>query len=146
MLPNMDAALDNPALRPILITDDDSDDVFLLQHRLRKAGVPNPILTFRDGEELLNYFAQADLKARPLLLLLDLKMPMVDGFDTLAALRVERNLRNLPVAVITSSIRALDRDRTMDAGATEFFEKFPSDTDLADVVARASKHPFSLEA
>ena len=134
-------------LRPILITDDEADDVFLLQHRLRKAGVANPILIFRDGEELLKFFAEtiAQRDRRPLLLLLDLKMPMLDGFDVLARVRAEAQLQGLPVAVITSSTRAVDRDRAVAAGADDFLEKFPAETELAALVDRASRHPFSAE-
>jgi CheY-like chemotaxis protein len=142
------AALEKPlGLRPILITDDDADDAYLLQLRLRKAGVPNPILVFRDGEELLRYFAKANPwpEAKPFVLLLDLKMPLVDGFDVLAAVRTEARLRALPVVAITSSTRAEDRDRAIVAGADEFFEKFPSEAELAAVIDRASRHPFFAE-
>jgi CheY-like chemotaxis protein len=133
-----------PALRPILITDDESDDIFILEHRLRKLAVPNPILTFRDGEELMEFFApeksQSDVK--PLVLLLDLKMPKVDGYDVLTWLRGKEWLKGLPIAVITSSPRAGDRARAVSAGADEYFEKFPSETELSGVVERASRHPF----
>jgi two-component system response regulator len=134
-------------LRPILITDDEADDAFLLEHRLRKAGVLNPILIFRDGDQLLQYFAETSQtpEAKPLLLLLDLKMPMLDGFDVLAAVRAQARLRGLPVTVITSSTRPVDRDRALGAGADEFLEKFPSDLELAGVVERASRHPFFAE-
>ena len=141
----MDALLDKPQeLRPILITDDEADDAFLLEHRLRKAGVPNPILLFRDGDELLQYFAALprSTEGKPLLLLLDLKMPMLDGFDVLAAVRTEARLRGLPVTVITSSTRPVDRDRALGAGADGFLEKFPSPAELAGVVDRASRNPF----
>ena len=144
MAPALERSLES---RPILITDDEADDVFLLQHRLRKAGILNPILIFRDGEELLQFFAEENLRpdAKPLVLLLDLKMPMIDGFDVLAAVRAGARFRGLPVVVITSSTRAVDRDRAMEAGANEFFDKFPSDSDLAAVVDRASRHPFFAE-
>lgn len=140
----MNKALD---LRPILIIDDEADDVFLLQHRLRRAGVSNPILVFRDGEDLLNFFAQVEVQGdrRPLLLLLDLKMPMLDGFDVLAWVRAEGTFRRLPVAVITSSTRAEDRDRATAAGADDFFEKFPAETELTALVDRASRQPFFAE-
>jgi CheY-like chemotaxis protein len=131
-------------LRPILIADDEADDVFLIQRRLKKAGVSNPILVFRDGEELLNFFGQMDARrdGMPLLLLLDLKMPLLDGFDVLAWMRAEARLRGLPVAVITSSTRGVDRDRAVAAGANEFYEKFPTENELAALVDRASRHPF----
>ncbi len=78
-------------------------------------------------------------------LLLDLKMPMVDGFDVLQWLQARSHLKNLPVAVISSSARLEDRARAMSSGANEYFEKFPTDADLAGIVSRASSHPFSRE-
>lgn len=128
------------------MADDDSDDRFLLEHRLRKAGALNPLIVFRDGEELVKFLESLETAAgaRPCLLLLDLKMPMLDGFDVLAWLRERPRFRELPVAVITSSTRAEDRVRAMASGASEYAEKFPTEADLARIVKRASSHPFSL--
>jgi two-component system, chemotaxis family, response regulator Rcp1 len=132
---------------PILIADDDSDDRFLLEHRLRTAGVQNPVIDFHDGDELVEFFEQfaANEKRCPCLLLLDLKMPMRDGFDVLTWLRERPGFRDLPVAVITSSPRPADRQRAIESGASEYFEKFPTASELAGVVNRASAHPFLYE-
>lgn len=134
------------AQSPILIVDDESDDAFILQRRLKKAGVGNPVMVFRDGEELIEYLGKGreNGSARPVLLLLDLKMPMVDGFDVLQWLR-RSQLKNLPVTVISSSSRKEDRSRALEGGAAEYFEKFPTETELAAIVTRASANPFSSE-
>ena len=131
---------------PILIADDEADDAFILQRRLQKAGVRNPVILFRDGEELIEFLGKKNAlpTAKPVLLLLDLKMPMVDGFDVLQWLRLSR-LKNLPVTVISSSSRKEDRTRAMAGGASDYFEKFPTESELAAIVTRASTHPFSRE-
>jgi len=129
----------NAPLDPILIADDESDDVFVLTHRLKKAGIQNPIVEFKDGADLVDYVSQhaesGTFKAA--LLLLDIKMPRLDGFDTLEWLRQKAGLKMLRVAMVSSSQRPDDKSRAFAAGANEYFEKFPSPADLADAVARA---------
>lgn len=139
------AAQPNPE-SPILIADDESDDSFILLRRLKRAGVVNPVLLFRDGEELIQFLENwSETKAAiPVLLLLDLKMPRVDGFDVLTWLGHSR-LKNLPVTVISGSSRTEDRDRALGGGAKEYFEKFPTETELSAMVTRASANPFLPE-
>ena len=119
--------------------------MFILQRRLRKAGVINPLLVFRDGAELVDYLGKlpAEDSSKPCVLLLDLKMPMLDGFDVLAWLRACPGFQSLPVAVISSSSREEDRNRAIKDGASEYFEKFPTESDLARVMSWASGSPFS---
>ena len=126
--------------------DDDADDRFILERRLRKAGVLNPVVVFRDGDELIAFCENLATHGgpRPCLLLLDLKMPMLDGIDVLTWLHNRTEFRDLPVTVISSSSRAEDRQHALECGAMEYFEKFPSESELASVVQRASAHPFSL--
>lgn len=145
MAPCIITGTTQPELFPILIADDNSDDRFLLEYRLRKAGVRNPLVGFRDGEELVLFLERVEAEdAHPCLLLLDLKMPMLDGFDVIAWLQQRPKLRKLPVAVITSSNRASDRERVIDQGVSEYHEKFPTETDLMRIVQWASSHRFSL--
>ncbi|MES2693036.1 MAG: response regulator [Verrucomicrobiota bacterium] len=125
------------------MADDESDDLFLIEHRLQKAGIKNPIVKFRDGEELIAFFDSQPGAPKPCVLLLDLKMPLVDGIDVLAWLRRHPDLAQLPVAVVTSSPTPLDRERARAAGANEYHEKFPSAEELSAIVARASAHPFA---
>ncbi len=133
-------------LCPIAIVDDDPDDRFLVESRLRKAGVLNPIVVFNDGNTLVEFLEQVVVNggSRPHLLFLDLKMPLLDGFDVLLWLRERPEFQSLPVAVVTSSARPAERQRALESGAMEYLEKFPSGTDLARVVRRVSDHPFAL--
>jgi two-component system, response regulator len=128
-----------PKFPPIFIADDNSDDRFLLEHRLRKAGVVNPIIKFHDGEDLVAFMENAGDAGWPAcLILLDLKMPRLDGFDVLAWLHARVRFRDLPVMVITSSSHPSDRQRAIESGATEYLEKFPTEADLARVVQWAT--------
>lgn len=125
-----------PPLPRILIVDDDADDAYLLERRLGQAGLKNPLLQFRDGEELIA-FLEGEPQRVPSLLLLDLKMPKVDGFDVLTWLGKQSGHPQMPVAVVTSSHRPADRARAKAAGAATYFEKFPSAEELGAFVASA---------
>jgi CheY-like chemotaxis protein len=121
----------------ILLVDDDADDAFLIERRLGQAGVKNPLVQFRDGGELIAFLegeSRVELRS-PSLLLLDLKMPAVDGFDVLAWLRNQPRYQQMPVAIVTSSHRPADRARAKEAGATAYFEKFPTAEELGTFVA-----------
>lgn len=133
------------ALPTILIADDEADDLFLIEHRLQKAGIKNPIAKFRDGEELLEFLTHESADTPKLcVLLLDLKMPMLDGIDVLKELRRHPRFGKLPVAVITSSPSSRDKERAQTAGADEYHEKYPTPDELQGIVQRASAHPFAL--
>ncbi len=133
---------------PIFLADNEADDRFLIEHRLRKAGVKNPLMVFHDGAELVEILEQvaAHTTLEPCLILLDLNMPRVDGFEVIQWLQARPEFNSLPVAVITSSTRPSDRDRVEEAGVKEFLAKFPTESDLARLVAWASSHPFTLAA
>lgn len=89
-------------LRPILLVDDNEDDVFLLQRRLRKAGVHNPVRVFHNGETLIEFLRTTSQEPGdcPFLLLLDLKMPCVDGFEILESIRTQQPFKDFPVVVV----------------------------------------------
>src|SRR5215213_4835322 len=93
----------------VLIAEDDPSDVFFLKRAFGLAGVPAVLTFVRDGQEALHYLdgesRYADRKAFPLpdLMLLDLKMPRLDGFDVLNWLRQQPGLKRLLVTVLTSS-------------------------------------------
>src|SRR3989442_4741772 len=96
-------------LATVLLAEDDPDDVLLTQIAFERARLANPLQVVRDGEEAIAYlsgegaFDDRDRFPSPILLLLDLKMPKVDGFQVLEWLRSQPRLRQLPVAIMTSS-------------------------------------------
>src|SRR5436190_23460124 len=92
---------------PVLLAEDDPDDVLLTHIAFEKARLANPLQVVRDGEEAIAYlqgegrFADRRKYPLPILLLLDLKMPKINGFQVLEWLRHEPVLKRLPVAVMT---------------------------------------------
>jgi CheY-like chemotaxis protein len=127
-------------LRPILITDDESEDRFFLQKALRKAGVKNPILEFRDGADLLQFFERETAVHKSLseiadLLFLDIKMPLVDGFDAMRWIRDHPILKLLQVVIVSSSSLPKDQEQASLLGAVSYLEKYPTSETLARIIA-----------
>ena len=113
----------------ILIADDNEDHALLLRRALKKGAVVNPVFVVRDGEETILYLAgqgkYADRYEYPLpgLLLLDLKMPVKNGFEVLEWIREQPGLRRLRVVVLTTSDDPRDVDRAYELGANSFMVK-----------------------
>lgn len=129
-------------LPPILIADDDADDQFLLRRALEKAQVENPIVTFDDGDDLLQFLnareaANESGTAPPCLLFLDLNMPRMTGFDVLTHLGRARLGRRLKTVVVSSSTREEDAERARNLGASEYLTKFPAPQTFGRIVAEA---------
>ena len=110
------------ALR-ILLVEDDDDHVFLIRRAL--ADVPGTEVTVEvaaDGEQAVERLARSRFGpgGRPQLVLLDLKMPRMDGLEVLRRIRADKAMAELPVVVLTSSERQEDRDEALRLGATWF--------------------------
>src|SRR5690242_19891686 len=87
----------------ILLVEDNPDDAGLAIHALKKHNLANHLLHLHDGEEALEYLFSADLTTIPKVILLDLKMPKVDGIEVLRKLKSDERRRIIPVVVLTSS-------------------------------------------
>ena len=113
--------------RHVLVADDDENDVFLLRCAFRKAGLPHRLIHLRDGQETIDYLstkaAESDNQSKPDLLLLDLKMPMVDGFEVLVWLQGRSQKVSLPVVVLSSSSLVADKNRAKQLGAQDYLVK-----------------------
>ena len=124
----------NNITKTILIAEDNEDDVFLLQEAFRKAGVASHLHVVTDGAEALSYlknegvYSDASKFPFPDLLLLDLNMPRVNGFEVLEWLRQQPTLGRLMVHVLTASCREEDVKRAYDLRANSFVVK-PSRVD-----------------
>lgn len=128
---------------PILVADDDSNDLFLLRRRLDKAGVRHPIVTFDNGDEIMA-FLRASIAGEgaglmPCLIFLDIKMPRRDGFEVLGWLREQKKLKELPVVVLSGSNLPQDRERARQLGATDYVVKPPSPDGLGELVRKLVK-------
>lgn len=113
----------------VLLVEDNPDDEALTLRALRKHNLANEIVVARDGQEALDYlFAEGDFSDRdssllPQVILLDLKLPKVDGLQVLERLRAAENTRHVPVVVLTSSNEELDMIRSYDLGANSYVRK-----------------------
>lgn len=113
----------------ILHVEDDSNDVLLFHHACLKAGITLNLQAVADGDEAITYlrggdrFVNREQYPLPHLILLDLKMPRVNGFEVMSWLRREEKFRRLPVVVLSSSNHEADVKRAYDAGANSYLVK-----------------------
>ena len=125
----------------ILLVEDNGADAELTQHALRKNALANRIHVVRDGEDALNYlFCRGKYEERsgsplPQLILLDLKLPKIDGLSVLRALKEDRRTRWIPVIVLTSSNEEKDLLASYDLGVNSYIQK-PLDFDQFRETAR----------
>jgi CheY-like chemotaxis protein len=116
----------------ILLAEDREDDVIMLRRSFQKAGINNPMQVVRDGEEAISYlegtgsFSDRVEFPLPELILLDLKMPKVDGFDVLRWIRSQRSFSGIRVVVLSSSESIRDVNLAYSLGANSFLVK-PTD-------------------
>jgi two-component system response regulator len=114
---------------PILLVEDNDDDVELTLRAFAKIPILNEIVVVRDGAEALDYLflrgphAGREPPANPEIVLLDLKLPKLDGLSVLRAIRDDARTRSLPVIVLTSSNEEADILASYDLGANSFVRK-----------------------
>jgi len=133
----------------VLVVEDDSNDVLLLQRAFRKGGLTHVLQVVHDGEEAISYLigeGPYDDRSKyplPALMLLDLKMPRKSGLEVLDWLRQQTNeLKKLPVIVLTSSRLTEDVDRAYGLGANSYMAKPSGNYEgLAEMVKNLEKKP-----
>jgi len=106
----------------IVIAEDSLPDVILFQEALHSVGIEAQLKVFSDGEECASYFGMSETPL-PDLIILDLNLPKVDGFDLIRVVRSHRRYDQVPVAVLTSSTAAKDKNLSLDLGANTFISK-----------------------
>src|SRR5947208_2771680 len=115
-----------PERQVILLVEDSEDDVLIIRKAFRSAGIPNPLHVVRDGEGAIAYlagegrFSVRDEYPLPALILLDLKLPGMDGFEILRWIRQSPGLSSLRVVVLTSSENIRDVNAAYALGANSF--------------------------
>ena len=130
----------------ILLAENDTNDVILMQHAFSTARLANPLRVVRDGEEALQYlsgvgpFADRERFPLPIMLLLDLHMPKVDGFDVLKWLQERSEFDSMLVVVLTSSTDQHDFERAKALGADSYFTKPGSLEELVNLMMRVHGH------
>ena len=118
----------------ILLVEDNQDDMDLALHALKREKLANNIFVARDGEEALDFlfcrgaFAERSFDHPPKLVLLDLKLPKVDGMEVLKQLKNDLRTKTIPVVMMTSSKEERDLVSSYSLGANSFIQK-PVDFD-----------------
>lgn len=113
----------------ILLVEDNPNDVELALHALKKNNLTNPIQVARDGQEALDYlFAEGEFKGRdinhkPRVILLDLKLPKVDGLEVLRRLKADPRAHTIPVVILTSSREERDIIESYNTGVNSYIIK-----------------------
>jgi CheY-like chemotaxis protein len=108
----------------VLLVEDDANDVAVALRAFRRHSLEDRVHVLRDGVELVDYLESRDLRARPpKLILLDLKMPRLDGRAALRELRSRPETRHIPVVVVSSSDQQSDVRECYELGANSFVVK-----------------------
>ncbi len=110
-------------MKTILLVEDNSSDEKLALLAFRSCGVVNQIVVQRDGAAALDYLFGEPTAELPALVLLDLKLPRLDGFDVLRRIRADRRTRLLPVVILTASNEEEDIAQSYSLGANAYVRK-----------------------
>jgi two-component system response regulator len=113
----------------ILLVEDNEDDLELAVHALRQGGLANRVAIARDGEEALDYLfcrgmhAQRSMDNPPRIVLLDLKLPKVDGLQVLEELKKHPSTKSIPVVILTASREEQDLVNSYRLGVNSYIQK-----------------------
>ena len=126
----------------ILLVEDSARDAELTMRALEKGGLANKLLWVKDGQEALDYlFRHGEYAQRvegvPRLVLLDLKMPRVNGIEVLEAVRADQSTKRIPVVIMTSSQEEPDVARSYDLGVNSYVVKPVDFNVMTDIVRQA---------
>ena len=115
--------------RPILLVEDNPDDETLALRAFGKMNIPNPVVVARDGVDAIDYllcrgaFSDRDPNVLPAVVLLDLKLPRIDGLEVLRRIRADERTALLPVVVLTTSKEHQDIFEAYRLGANSYIRK-----------------------
>jgi CheY-like chemotaxis protein len=127
-------------LKPILLVEDNPNDLELTLIALERTHLANEVVVVRDGADALDYlFARGQHEGRangnPAVVLLDLKLPKVDGLEVLREIRADARLKSTPVVMLTSSKEETDLLRSYELGANAFVVKPVEFTHFVEAIA-----------
>jgi CheY-like chemotaxis protein len=118
----------------VFVVDDDPDDRSIVKEILEETKVKVQLKELADGQALLDYFASEN-PVRPELIMLDLNMPKVSGFEVLQHRKTNEHLRSIPVVVFSTAGRTSDKEKVINSGANVFFTKPSSYAKYLDVLS-----------
>jgi CheY-like chemotaxis protein len=126
--------------QPILLVEDEENDIILLQRAFRRAGMANAVQVVRHGDDAVAYlagtgeFGDRELHPFPVLMLLDLKLPRRTGLEVLQWVKERAGLKRMPIVVLTSSKNDDDINRAYELGANSYVVKPVSFETLLELV------------
>lgn len=132
----------------ILMAEDDEDDRFLAREAIQESGIAHELRFVDDGRELVDYLHRAGRysegrdASRPALVLLDVNMPRLDGWEALAEIRADPSLKGIPVVMMTTSAAEDDVDRSYAMGANSFIHKPGSFAELVRIMQNVDRNWF----
>lgn len=124
----------------VLMAEDNQHDIVATERAWKENNIANPLYIVRDGEECLDYlhqrgkYSEPGSAPRPGILLLDIKMPKMDGLAVLKQIREDEKLRRLPVVILTTSKAEEDRLKSYDLGANAYIVKPVGFQSIAEAV------------
>lgn len=137
--------------QPILLVEDNEDDVFALKRAFRLEKIDNPLIVVGDGQSAVDYlagggeFADREKFPLPFMVFLDLKLPYRNGFDVLAWIRTQPELASMVVVILSSSDESVDRLKAQELGARSYLVKPPSPGHLRLFLTSAGRLPRKAE-
>lgn len=136
---------------PILIADDDQDDILMLKELFAENNLVNPLYFVSNGVELLNFlkregkFKSAETSPRPGIIMLSLNMPKMDGRTVLEAISSNKHIKDIPIVIMTSSTTESEIARSWKYEVHGYLPKPIRFNDLMQVVIKLSDHGISVE-
>ena len=134
----------------ILLVEDNDDDRELAMLAFKQAPSTHDLVALEDGKQALDYlfaaerFAESDGSGMPKLVLLDLKMPKIDGLEVLRRLRSDQRTRFLPVVILTSSMEQSDIIEAYSLGANSYLRKPVDFLDFVETARQISRYWLTL--
>ena len=139
---NQQSVVSNSQSKVVLLVEDNPDDVELTLRAFKKYNIMNEVVVASDGAEALDYlfctgrYASRDTNNLPEIVLLDLKLPKVDGLEVLQRLRADERTKHLPVVILTSSNEERDLINGYKLGANSYVQKLVEFTQFSEAVGR----------
>ena len=136
--------------RLILVVEDNPDEEALTLRALRQNGIENEVVVTRDGAEALDYlfgtgaYAGRDMSVMPTVVLLDLRLPKIDGLEVLRRLRADERTKLLPVVTLTSSDEERDIVASYESRVNSYIRKPVSFTEFTDAVRQLGLYWMTL--
>lgn len=128
---------------PILLVEDNPDDVMITKRAFKKGKIRNKLFIVSDGIEALDFLQHRkgyENSPVPSLILLDIKMPRMDGFEVLKKIKEDKNLKSIPVIMLTTSERDTDIEKAYAIGCNSYIVKPVNFQKFLDVVINVQEY------